>query len=424
LHKRLWGVVLAVAGSAAIAACSEKLDGGAACPSLCPEQSIEVRDTVIDAVTLDSTVAGYPIVGTEQYMMLASRGDTLDVRGVVRFDTLVTRFLAAGVDTAITSMDSVRLNLRISIVGSKVTSPVTIEAYDVDTAAVDTSYNAVLPLYRPDRLLGTLTIPLGLVLPDSVKVPLDTGLVMAKLRDTTTTARRMHIGLRVTAPQSAQLRLLTTESAGAARLSYHPTTADTSVHMLDNSPSSQTPTDLPVIASELTDYTVVAKAPPLVVGGLLAVGGLPAVRTYLRFNVPSRIVDSTTVVRATLLLTQTRSGSVDAKDTLIVYPVVVQAGTGITDVQKSAGIVGLAAVEMDSLIVVPSDSGTKTIDMVTVVRQWRTFAAEPSQRAIVLRAAAEGAVGGAALFFSAEAAPALRPRLRLSYVNRVDFGRP
>src|SRR5687768_9040614 len=72
--------------------CSETLDGGAACPSLCPEQNIEVEDTVLEPLSLDTTLVGYPPLGTETRLLLASRAD-LDVRAVVRFDSLTTRFV-------------------------------------------------------------------------------------------------------------------------------------------------------------------------------------------------------------------------------------------------------------------------------------------------------------------------------------------
>jgi hypothetical protein len=46
---------------------------------------------------------------------------------------------------------------------------------------------------------------------------------------------------------------------------------------------------------------------------------------------------------------------------------------------------------------------------------------EPS---IVLRSSLEGVSPYALLFFSRDADPSLRPRLRISYVNRIGFGRP
>ena len=48
-------------------------------------------DTVIKPVlAFDSTFVGYPEIGAEQELLLATRGDTLEVRGVIRFDTITT----------------------------------------------------------------------------------------------------------------------------------------------------------------------------------------------------------------------------------------------------------------------------------------------------------------------------------------------
>ena len=62
---------------------------------------------------------------------------------------------------------------------------------------------------------------------------------------------------------------------------------------------------------------------------LLGVGGLPAQRTYLRFDIPTRLIDSATVVRATLMLTQVPTNSVDATDSLTMYPQVVRAAQSL-----------------------------------------------------------------------------------------------
>src|SRR5687768_10987997 len=77
-----------------LGACREKLDGGAACPALCPEQGLEVRDTTLfpfefpSPVAIDSTIFGFPPLGTELQLLLANRGDSLRTAAIARFDTL------------------------------------------------------------------------------------------------------------------------------------------------------------------------------------------------------------------------------------------------------------------------------------------------------------------------------------------------
>ena len=62
--------------------------------------------------------------------------------------------------------------------------------------------------------------------------------------------------------------------------------------------------------------------------------------------------------------------------------------------------------------------------MVNIVRRWRLYEITPTQRALVIAFAQEGELPGSILFASSEAAPALRPKLRISYVTRIDVGRP
>ena len=60
-----------------------------------------------------------------------------------------------------------------------------------------------------------------------------------------------------------------------------------------------------------------------------------------------------------------------------------------------------------------------------VVRGWRAPVYDVTPRALVLRVADEGYEPGELRFYSSEAAdPALRPRLRITYVPRVTFGQP
>ena len=132
---------------------------------------MDSRDTVLDAfVTIDTTVLGYPAIGTETRLLVASRGDTLDARAVMRFDTLVQNFTRGGKDSTIYTLDSAAVNILLDTTGTKATQPVTIELYDVDTTAVDTAVSTALSLFRPDRLIGSKTYA-ATDLKDSLHVP-------------------------------------------------------------------------------------------------------------------------------------------------------------------------------------------------------------------------------------------------------------
>jgi len=421
LRNRLVAIALLAGVVSTIVACREDLNGSAGCPSLCPEQNIESRDTVLESfVAVDTTVVGYPAIGTEGRLLLAARGDTLDARAVMRFDTLTQQFTRGGSDSTIYAIDSAIVRLRLDTTGTKATQPVTIEVYDVDTAVVDTAVSVGLALFRPDRLIGGQTYEVK-DLKDSLVVPLDNEKVLRKLRGEA--PRRLRLGFRIRSAASAQLRIVSREGGGAPTVSYD-ASPDTAVKPLVNSEVSLTPTDNSTIRSDLTDYQLVASSRATGAGSLLGVGGLPAQRAYLRFDVPTKLVDSATVVRATLILTQVPATSVDATDTLTIYPQVVRAGVGLTDIGRAAGILAPPITEIDSLRVRPADGGQRSIEIVGALREWKAVGITTLQRAIVLRSFTEGASASAALFYSSEAAPSLRPRLRITYVNKVQFGVP
>ena len=421
MRNRFVGIAVLATLVSGVVACSEDLNGTAGCPSLCPEQRVDSRDTVLDAfVSVDTTVLGYPAIGTESRLLVASRGDTLDARAVMRFDTLVQNFTRGGTDSAIYTVDSAGVNLLLDTTGTKATQPVTIELYDVDTTAVDTAVSTALSLFRPDRLIGSKTYAVA-DLKDTLRVPLDNDKVLAKLRGDA--PRRFRIGFKVASAASAQIRIFSREGGGAPTLTYDPS-PDTAVHSIINSATSLTPTDNPTLKNDLTDYQLVAKTLSSGAGSLLGVGGLPAQRTYLRFDIPERLIDSATVVRATLLLTQVPASSVDAGDSLTIYPQVVRAAVGLTDVARSAGILNSPNLEIDSLRLKPSDGGVRAIEIVGALREWKAVGPTTLQRAIVLRSSTEGASAPAVLFYSTDADPSQRPRLRLTYIDQVRFGVP
>ncbi|MEQ1693989.1 MAG: hypothetical protein ABMA00_22050, partial [Gemmatimonas sp.] len=153
-------LVLASVLVAGASACTETFSGGDACPSLCPSKPTAFKDTIVDAVILDTTLGGYPELGLSATLLLANRPDTLVTRGVLRFDVLPSTYLPNKTGTAegITTVDSVVLVLPLDTTGWKGSAPVTIEAFDVDTTQNDSSRIVVSSLFRADRLLGSVVV--------------------------------------------------------------------------------------------------------------------------------------------------------------------------------------------------------------------------------------------------------------------------
>ncbi|PYO08122.1 MAG: hypothetical protein DMD30_08985, partial [Gemmatimonadetes bacterium] len=103
---------------------------------------------------------------------------------MIRFASLPVRFVPAG-DTSqlIKSVDIAYIQLRIDTLSIKGAEPVTIEAYDVDTTANDTSSAAILALFRPDRFISSQTFARA-ELTDTLKYYISNSALLAKIQDT------------------------------------------------------------------------------------------------------------------------------------------------------------------------------------------------------------------------------------------------
>ena len=414
------------AAAVLVAACGEKLESGAGCPIVCPTPNVQLKDTTVEAIAIDSSLAGFPSIGEEEPLLLASRGDTLDTRVIFRFDSIGKTYPhpSAPADSFVNHIDSATIRIvldtnTVAGVPGLPTTPVTVEMYDVDGAASDTVAADLLPLFTPNRLIGSKTFLPDSLAKDTLLLPVAPATVLSKI----TSGSRLRVGLRLVSSASTQLRIQASTVSGA-KLRFKPA-SDTAVTV---SLLSQTPTDstLSQLRTDLEDYVITAKNLAPRQSNTIAIGGFPAYRTYMRFDLPSRIVDSSTVVRATLYLTQfPMPNSPNAHDSLGIYPFAITAGTVLTDIPRLMRLVSVnTSLATDSLRVVPSDSGARRMELVGIVRVWKNTKAEQTQRALVLVAGSEGSKPAIAAFFSSEAGSALRPRLQLTYVPRVTLGLP
>lgn len=405
-----------------LVSCSEQVTSSLGCPELCSDQSATLRDTVLaDAVVFDTTLTGYPLLGTTRELTLVSRGDTADVRIVARFDTLPRQYVPAAPqpDSLVSRVDSATMIFVIDTAFVRPTSAVTIDAYDVDTTAADTDRDALIPLFRPDRLIGSTTFQPA-ELRDTLTLKLDGAALLAKIQ----AGARLRVGLRIREGSFPTLRVSAT--AFAPRIRYR-VSADTTVAPDTVNLYSSTPENDPVVASALALYPVlVAGELPPPPPELLAIGGISGARSYVRFLIPPIVLDSVQVIRASLELTQVPSRSAGGSaDTLTVLTSAVLAGPDVTNVPTELNFLApLGAFPIDTLRVVPGQGTLRRIEIVTLVRAWRVVGADKATRAIVLTVTQEGASPGELNFYSSDAPADVRPRLRLTYVPRRGFGIP
>jgi hypothetical protein len=421
--KYVQPIVLAAAVAALVAACDETLEGGAACPALCPTPSTSVRDTTLFAVEMDTSVVGFPTMGSELQLFIASFGDTLETRAVVRFDTLPTtcRHNNSAVDSTIVFIDTgAVLKLRLAV-SDTLGLPTTVEAYDVNLGGPDDiDPTAAASAFTVDRLLGSATFPAA-ALKDSISIPIDPAKLLAKIQSDTP-ASRLRIGIKV-ATNGGKLTLVSTNAGSPPLLIFRPG-PDTSVSLVTVVPRSLTPAE-DVIKLDLADYLLVTKSPLPPAAGAVRVGGMPGRRAYLRFNIPTNLLDSSNVIRATLLLTQ-RPNPLSARpgDSVAVIPLIVTAGPAITDLSRALLFL-TPPPRPDSVRVVPTDSGAREFEMISALRLfWRNTTADRTPRAIALRTSSEGLAGGALDFFSIEAPIDVRPKLRITYLLPQQGGLP
>ncbi len=439
----LVGVVLL-----ALAACKEDLAGGCASPSLCPGQQLAVHDTVLVATeVIDSAavVTGMPPLGTETGLLVArygdSRGDSVVSGAVLRFDSLQRVFPQADTTKAplpLVSISSASLQFTSTPDTSLVRDSVRFEVIDVDANVPDLDTATIHQLFITRPALGTLNVNSDSLSLQHI-VPLDT----AFIRQRVTAGGRVRLGLRVysygagaTGSVAVAVTPVTSTTVAGGRtgstLVYegHTAPADTVDSLAFTNFSASKSSGGPEF-KYLANYQLVLKGSPPAPPGLLPVGGLPSNRVYLRFALPSALIDSsTTIVRAALILHQLRDSTFVDPDSITLTPRVVVASPLVTDVTKAALLLAdVTTIPLVGVRVNPGETRSDTISLVSrtasLVSLWRTEGVTKMQRAIVLQSSGEGHDARRFLIYSNAAFPEdLRPRLHLTYIPRSGFGLP
>jgi hypothetical protein len=432
----------------ALAACNEDLAGACASPSLCPGQQLEVHDTVLVASeVIDSTVVvnGMPPLGTETGLLVArygdAAGDSVVSGAVIRFDSL--RRLFPQTDTTkpalpVVSISSASLQFTSTPDTSLIRDSVRFEVIDVDANVPDLDTAAIHQLFVTRPALGTLNVKSDSLSIQHI-VPLDTTFV----RQHVVTGARIRLGVRVfsyghdsTASVAIALTPITSTSIATGQtgstLVYegHAAVADT-VDSLGFTNFAISKSSGGPEFKYLANYQLVLKGSPPPPSGVVPVGGLPSSRIYMRFNLPSVLIDSsTTIVRAALILHQRGDSTFFQPDSISLTPRVVIASPVVTDVSKAVLLLAdVTTIPLLSVRVNPFETRSDTVALVSraasIVSLWRLEGPTQMQRAIVLQSSSEGHDARRFLIYSNSApVDSLRPRLHLTYIPRSGFGLP
>ncbi len=387
-----------------IAGCQEKLTAPADCPALCPGGQPQVFDEVFTAVSgADSSFVGYVQPHQAGNLLVSNGLQGFEERALVRF--LVRNSTVSVRDTLRTyTIDSVAFSVTVAARDPNLTGLQLLLYRLTPSFDSSTTFAAVAPAFVPDSLIATIAVPD--TLSAGVVRTVIQGADLSRVEIPASDSGRLALGIRIAAPAATGARLGALAAGSGPVFTTYATldVPDTGTARLRTIPLGP------------AFNTSVSEVPPVIDTTLLAVGGAPSSRALLRFDLPSRILDSATIVRATLELTPVApiTGLTGDPARLLSRAVLADVGAK-SPVSSTAG-----RVPEDTL-----ESGTSTVSLeaVRMIELWLGAAGRPT--ALVLSLTPEAASFSRPIFFSTRAAdPAVRPRLRISYLLSFPFETP
>jgi hypothetical protein len=402
-----WAAGLAL-GAAVAAGCQEQLTAPGVCPEMCPGGTSRVYDTIITVATsggigLDSSFAGYVPRGGGVAVLVSNglaasedravyrfvpRSDSISVRDTLRPYTVDSVLLKL----TIVARDTLVNNLGIQLYRLPPTVDSTVTFGDVDAQLVDANFIGSIAV--PDSV-NTGTVSTMLRGPDADRVALPPGgdSVLA-------------IGVRITADSPTGVRLGSQASSSAASFTSYVTVDVPDTGSLRNQ----------VVNRATAFNTFVTQAPMVPTDSLLSVGGEPSSRALIRFAIPRILLDSITLVRATLVLTPAAPILGLPTD-----PALLEARAIVGDLgQKSPVTTDPRFIISDTLPAVQSD--TVRFEVTRTVQLWQTNPERPQALFMILRP--EAATFTRAQFGSSRSPSVPGPRLRLTFERRFTFEAP
>ncbi|HEX6434501.1 MAG TPA: hypothetical protein VFZ87_09660 [Gemmatimonadales bacterium] len=394
-------------GALILSGCQEKLTSPADCPALCPGGEPQIFDEVFSPIVgTDSSFRGYIQPFNSAALLLSNGLRGYEERAIIRFlarsDSVEVR------DTLRTYViDSVAFGLTLVARDTNATG-LQVQLYRLPrTLDSTTTYAQVDPAFVPENLVSTIAVP------DSVNTgtlrAVIQGVDLARVAIPPADSGVLGLGVRIDAPAPTGVRLGSSASGtGAVFITY------ATLNVPDTG------------AAKLRTFTLVTafnSSLPAVQEAddstLLTIGGSPSARALLRFDLPARIRDSATVVRATLELTPVAPISGLPTDPARLRARAVLADLGAKSPVESRFGVGVDTVEAGA-------SGTVDIEIVRLMQQlWLASSTRPTALTVALAPELEAASFSSPVFYSTRASdPAVRPRLRVSYLLDFPFENP
>jgi len=382
----------------ATTACNENVVSPAVCPEFCPPATLQVFDSIVPgSVERDSAFRGYVAAYASKQAQVAA-DDSVESNPIFRFLAFEDSIRLGGIPRPVLETDSFRLEIIMSrryldTAGTEVPElpvyrlpadidPTTTQA-DLEPYFQDSTELAAIPL--PDTVTGG---NLTAVFPgDAFPTFEEDGNVVA-----------LGLGYRFSRPGYADI--ITSDSSFLATILIRFAKVDS----IDGTPAERSDT-------AIIDFdSYVHPPPPATDGNSLNIGGAPAARTLIRVNLPSDIVDSSSVVRATLILVPTEPVLGITGDSVIFFAEAMSFDLGA----KSSIVV--LSVDSQGLRIPVGWSDTVRVEVTNIVRAWKSPSSLP--HTISLRVVPEGGSIAEARFNSTRS-PVGRPILEISYVPPI-----
>lgn len=412
----VWRSVLAALAAAALLGCREDIAAPGQCPSLCPSADVELVDTTLTGIVVsDTSVRGF-VVPREAAILVASTLDSLKSLVLVRFTALDTVFRISG-DTApvrIGSYDSVTIDLTMQ---QRDTAATGLRVLLVRLpAGTDTTatYATALPFFADSLIVDSIVVdstPTAILAPPAtLHKSWAESVAVARLLPQAGDSGKVALGIAIRAASPTAVSFGALDFSGAPpRITYW------AWGVRDAAPNDTL--RQAISRSPAFDTFVMTPVPGVPPAGALQVGNLPSARTLLRVDIPRRLLDSTSVVRGTLVLTLTRpvTGRPGEVFDVEVRPVIRDFG-GKSITASDTVVMGVGQVTV-------GQTGPVEIEIGRVLRFWRNPIADSLPRAILLRSRLEGAALGE-VTFAGRTGGVAAPRLQLTFVRPYAFGVP
>jgi hypothetical protein len=397
--------------------CGESTTAPGDCPDYCPPARLEVVDTVLQGVfTGEEWFRGYiqPYAATS--MEVVSTGTEAGSRAVIRFTPFSSEITIGGELVPVSQTDSFRLRLQVLRRTTEVTD-LELLVYRLPITVDSTSgWDDVAPYFADSTLLASIIIPPDSFAPtdstntDSVSVAVDTiGITLPPSAfpnleaDSFATA----VGLAVRIDQAAYVDLGAREGTfGASYMSWF-VKVDSSGTAVDRTESRVPGFDSFIVADQ-----------PTVGDDVLAVGGVPSARAFLRIDLPDEIMKFSNIVRADLLLVPAAPVMGGPGDTVSVAVFAVDADIGPKSKPQALPSDSIARGYATPAV---GSVDTVRIDITTLLLPMQADSTRP--RTMLLRVIPEGSTLGQLLFRSSSSAVA-RPALHLTYVPFFTLEEP